>query len=127
LKLHAQVGTGVNAVTAYGPGYIEVNRVRHEGPLLLAPDQPPCAWAVGSWGELCASSFESVLALLPEVVLLGSGASQHFPAAAAIAPLARAGIGFESMDTAAACRTFNILAGEGRRVVGALLPPEATP
>ena len=61
----------------------------------------------------------------PEVVLLGTGARLRFPPAAVLAPLTRAGIGVEVMDTAAACRTYNILAGDGRRVVAALLMIES--
>jgi uncharacterized protein len=66
-----------------------------------------------------------VLALEPEVVLLGTGARQQFLHPSRLAPIYRAGVGVEIMTTAAACRTFNILVAEERRVVAALLPASA--
>jgi uncharacterized protein len=125
LKLHAQSLSNLNTVTGYGPEYIEVNRVRHAGSLILAPDVPVQAWSAVAFERLCAEDFEPVLALAPELVLVGTGARHRFLPAPVAAPLAQAGIGFETMDTAAACRTFNILLAEGRRVVGAFLPAQA--
>ncbi len=107
-------------MTGYGAGYIEVNRIRHTGSLLLTPEtvQP---WDADRLEQLLPRHFAQVLALEPELVLVGTGAGQRFAPAAILLPLVQAGIGFELMDTAAACRTFNILMAEGRRVVGAFL------
>ena len=121
MKLHVQATSNLNTVTAYGADYIEVNRIRHTGSLILAPDTPVRAWAATDFERLRPEHFEAVLELAPELVLVGTGATQRFLPAQTTSALSRAGIGFEVMDTAAACRTFNILLAEGRRVVGAFL------
>ena len=91
---------------------------------LLAPDQAIENWPVDAAGALDASHVEALLALQPELVILGTGPRQIFPAAAFMAGFLRKGIGIEVMDNAAAARTYNQLAGEGRRVVaGFILPP----
>jgi uncharacterized protein len=123
LKLHAQAPSNFNTVTGYGPDYIEVNRVRHAGSLIVAPDSPVRTWSADAIETLHEDDFVPVLALEPELVLVGTGAQQRFLPPALLASLAQAGVGFEVMDTAAACRTFNILMGENRRVVGAFLSP----
>ncbi len=124
MKLHAVRATHLNTVTAYGPGYIEVNGTRHRGNLLLLPDAPVRAWEVGSFDDLAAGDFESLLALNPEVILLGTGRRQRFAPPRVTVELLRARIAVEAMDTQAACRTFNILVSDGRRVAGALLQEE---
>jgi len=126
LKLHAQAPSTLNTVTAYGPDYIEINRIRHAGSIILTPDSPILSWAAGAFEQLQAEHFVPVLELAPELVLIGTGALLRFPAPPITLPLVRAGVGYEIMDTAAACRTFNILTAEGRRVVGAFLGCAAT-
>ena len=78
-------------------------------------------FAPGGFGALSEQDFEGLLASSPEIVLLGSGATQRFPHPGAFAPLMRARVGVEVMDTRAACRTYNILIAEGRNVVAALI------
>lgn len=73
--------------------------------------------------QIDAAAIESILALQPEVVLLGTGARAVFPPQAVLAQFLKRGIGLETMDSAAAARTFNVLAGEGRRVVAVFLLP----
>lgn len=91
---------------------------------VLAPDTLLEAWSVTDAGTLSAAQLEPMLALAPEVILLGSGATQVFPPAATLAACLGRGIGLEVMTNAAAARTFNVLAGEGRRVVaGFVLAP----
>jgi len=124
LKLHADAPTSLNTVTGYGPGFIEVNKTRHPGNLLLMPDAPARPWQATGFGSLRAEDFDSIVALRPEVVLLGTGRRQRFPDPRLTAALARAGVGLEVMDTAAACRTYNILMSEGRRVLAAFLQEE---
>jgi uncharacterized protein len=121
LKLHADPLTALNTVTAYGPGFIDINQTRHHGHLLVCPDRPVSAWDVGGFASLRREDFEAVAELAPEVVLLGTGERQRFVAPSLMAPLARRGVGVECMTTAAACRTYNILMAEGRRVVAAFL------
>jgi len=123
LKLHEQRDTHLNAVTGYGPGYIEINGVRHAGNLLLATASVQ-RWDVSGFDQLGPEDFEPVLQAKPELVLLGTGARHRSVSPRLTAFLARSGVGLEAMDTQAACRTFNILAGDGRRVVGAILQEE---
>ncbi len=90
---------------------------------LLAPDRAIENWLVDAASVLDASHVETLLALQPELVILGTGERQVFPAAAFMAGFLRKSIGIEVMDNAAAARTYNLLAGEGRRViVGFILP-----
>ncbi len=120
LKLHADPPSALNTVTAYGPGFIEVNKERHASSLVLAPDRLS-PWPVTEFEALAPEHFEALLALSPELVILGTGARQRFPQPQLARALLAAGIGVEAMDSAAACRTYNILMAEGRRVVAAVL------
>ncbi len=124
MKLHADAPTSLNTVTGYGPGFIEVNKARHHGHLLLVPDAPAQPWQAAAFDCLRAEDFDAVLALRPEIVLLGTGRRQRFPHPRLTCRLAAAGIGVEVMDTPAACRTYNILMSEGRRVLAAFLQEE---
>jgi uncharacterized protein len=121
LKLHADAPTALNTVTAYGPGFIEINKVRHASAVLLTPDRVE-PWAVASFDALDAGDLQRLRALDPEVALLGTGSRQRFPHPRLLRALSEARIGLEVMTTAAACRTYNILMAEGRKVVAALLP-----
>jgi uncharacterized protein len=124
LKLHEQRARHLNTVTGYGPGYIEINGARHAGNLILGATsvQP---WAVAGFELLRPEDFDPVLSLEPEVVLLGTGASYRLVHPRLTAGLARVGVALEAMDTKAACRTYNILAADGRRVAGAFLQEQA--
>jgi uncharacterized protein len=90
---------------------------------LLAPDRVIENWPVDAAAKLEAGHVEDMLALQPELVILGTGERQVFPAAAFMAGLLRRNIGIEVMDNAAAARTYNLLAGEGRRVVAGFILP----
>jgi uncharacterized protein len=92
---------------------------------LLAPDRVIEHWAVDAAEMLDANHVEALLALQPELVILGTGEKQLFPAAAFLAGFLRKGVGIEVMDNAAAARTYNLLAGEGRRVVAGFILPLA--
>jgi uncharacterized protein len=100
-----------------------VNEHRLERSFLLAPNQLVTDWRPRSVSELAAADLDAVLSLEPAVVLLGCGARLAFPAAAVMAACLTRGIGIEVMDNAAAARTFNVLATEGRRVVAGFLLP----
>lgn len=108
-------------ITGYGPGWVAINGVQHTGHLLVSSLGPSVPWEVESYEALAASHFDALLALQPELVLFGSGNSIRFPQPQWLQSLYRQRIGVETMDTQAACRTFNFLAGEGRKVVAALL------
>lgn len=121
MKLHADPLTYLNTVTGYGTGFIEINALRHSGSILVAPDAAVEPWSARSFEALAIDDFSALLRLKPELVLLGTGSRQRFPHPRLTRPLADARIGIEVMNTAAACRTYNILMSEGRRVVAAFL------
>ncbi len=93
---------------------------------LLAPDQAIENWAVDAASQLDVDHVEAMLALQPELVILGTGARQSFPSAAFMACFLRRHIGIEVMDNGAAARTYNLLAGEGRRVIAGFILPAPT-
>jgi uncharacterized protein len=121
MKLHRDAASGLNAVTAYGPGHVMINEQRFERGLVLMPERIVEGWAVAGFAGLDEAQMRQLVELAPELVLLGTGARQRFPAPALLRPLVEARIGFEIMDLPAACRTYNILMAEGRRVAAALI------
>ena len=125
MKFQPDSFAGRNAITRLESGALWVNATRHEGAVLVPWQGAPTAWSVTGFETLDAAHFEALLGLGPELVIFGSGARHRFVAPALYRALIEARIGLEAMDTAAACRTFNVLASEGRSVVAALLPPAA--
>ncbi len=121
MKLQLEQNSSLNLVTGYGADHLLINKVRHDGNVVLTTTRIIRDWAPGGFERLAATDFDAVLALEPEVVLIGTGARLRFPAPATLRPLIDARIGFEVMDLAAACRTYNVLATEGRAVAAALL------
>lgn len=126
MKLHSDPASALNTVTAYGDGYVEVNRVRFEHAVVFGPEGDIVAWPVASFEDVDTSAMEYLARPAapspPEVVLIGTGARQRFLSPSLLRPLLKAGVGVEMMDTLAASRTYNILMAEGRRVVAALIP-----
>ena len=120
MKLHATAPGARNTFTAYGEGYVAVNGARHASSLIVLPDRL-LPWEVAGFDALEESSFAALAGLHPEIVLLGTGARQRFPHPRLTRALLEARIGLEVMDLQAACRTYNILAAEERRVAAALL------
>ncbi|MGJ4728362.1 Mth938-like domain-containing protein [Luteimonas sp. SDU101] len=98
-----------------------VNERRLEASFIVAPDRLIEGWPVTDVGALQVDDLEPLLALEPELVVLGCGANQAFPPPAVLAACLSRGIGLESMTNAAAARTYNVLAGEGRRVVAGFI------
>ena len=121
LKLHQESNVERNNVTAYGPDYVEVNKERHTSSLLLFPEGPVVPWPVSRFDALSAADFELLAQAAPELVIFGSGQRLRFAHPRFFAALSAQRIGVETMDFTAACRTFNILVSEGRRVAAALL------
>jgi uncharacterized protein len=120
VKLQLAGAAGRNTITGYGAGYVLVNGARHEENLVVLPDRI-LPWSAAGFGSLAAEDLLELARLDLEVVLLGMGATLRFPSPQITRPLVEAGIGFEVMDSQAACRTYNILAAEERRVAAALL------
>ena len=120
MKLHASAPTHLHTFTAYGEGYVMVNGARHTASLLVLPEHLE-PWPVAGFEALAEEHFARIASLGPEVVLLGTGTRLRFPHPRLTAALARAKIGLEVMDLQAACRTYNILMAEERKVLAALL------
>ena len=120
MKLHADAGA--TRITSYGPGWFAIgDRVVRCG-IVISADGTVESWPPALLADLDESHLRQLFALEPEVVLLGTGMHQEFPPAEVLRTFAERGVGFEVMDTAAACRTFNVLAAESREVVAGLLP-----
>ena len=113
--------SGINLIRSYGNGELRVNENVYRGAVILSASTLIAEANIHNLDALVALDVARTLALEPEMVLLGTGERQVFPAPAFGAQFLRAGIGFEVMDTSAACRTYNVLAGEQRRVVAMLL------
>ena len=120
MKFHLSRAPG-NVFTGHGADYVRLGVVEYRANLLVTPDQVVTGWAAGGFEALTEADFAALAELKPEVVLFGTGASLRFPHPRLTRALTDAGIGVEVMDTPAACRTFNILAAEGRRVAAAVL------
>jgi uncharacterized protein len=121
LKLHQDSSGALNTVTGYGADYVEINLVRHSGSILVLPQAPVIPWPVDSFDQLSAEHFAMLVDSAPEVVVFGSGEKLRFPHPRLTAALTAKRIGVETMDFKAACRTYNILMAEGRKVAAALL------
>lgn len=121
MKIEREQAAGKNAFTGYGTGYVEINGARHRASLVVNAERVLTDWPATSVEVLSADHMAAIVELKPEIVLLGTGASFRFPERPLLAPLYKAGIGVEVMDTPAACRTYNILLAEGRDVVAALI------
>ena len=121
MKIEREQVGGRNTFTGYGEGYVEINRARHAASLVVSGERLVTDWPARSIEALTADHMAAIVELKPEIVLLGTGPAFRFPEQQLLAPLYKAGIGVEVMDTPAACRTYNILQGEGRNVVAALI------
>ncbi len=122
MKLHTPTTGTLNTVTAYGDGFVEINKRSYPHPVLVFPETETRPWAVDGFESLTAEAFDAVIAAQPAVLIIGTGARQRFLHPRLLAGLHAARIGVETMDTGAACRTYNVLMAEGRQVAAALLP-----
>ncbi len=121
MKLHLTQAEGQNLITGYGEGWVEINRKRYSHSLIVLPESIIEDWPASDFESLTAEHFQKIAELKPEVVLLGTGAKHRFIHPRLTAPLTAIGISVECMDTAAACRTYNILMGEGRQVAAGVI------
>lgn len=121
MKLQADRAEGVNIINAYTADSVSVNGEVHTSSILVPPTGPVEPWAVRTLSDLTSTHFERMAEARPELVIFGSGRQLRFPSPSVLQPLMAARIGIETMDTAAAARTYNILVAEGRRVMAALL------
>lgn len=121
MKLHATETKQYQTVTAYDDRGIELNASRFEYSLLVLPETPPTAWPVEAFEHLTTEHFAQIDATQPDVVILGTGLRQRFVHPRLTSVLTARRIGIECMDNQAACRTYNILMAEGRKVALALI------
>lgn len=121
MKLSLETPASVNFIRSYARGTITINEETVSRSVIVMSNRIIRDWPPQTFEQLESAHFEGLAALDPEVVLLGTGERLRFPAPAHSACLLEHGIGLEVMDTAAACRTYNILAAEGRKVAAALL------
>lgn len=120
MKLHLTPNEGRQLFSGYGSGYVAVNTVRYERNVLVSPEAV-VEWPVGDFETLTPADFQFIREAQPEILILGTGTTQRFPPLELARALAASGAGVEIMDTKAACRTYNILVAEGRKVMAAIL------
>jgi uncharacterized protein len=121
MKLHATSTQHYQTVTAYDDAGVEINAVRFTQSLVVLPEVAPVVWPPASFDALTQEHFAEIDATLPDVVILGTGKRQRFVHPKLTAALTARRIGVECMDNQAACRTYNILMAEGRKVALALI------
>lgn len=121
MKLHLNDARGNNQFTGYGEGYVQINGQNYGANLIVLPTRIIPDWHEGGVATLSEAHFERMLELDCEIILLGTGKVLRFPHPSLSRSLLHARVGLEVMDSAAACRTYNILLAEGRKVAAALL------
>ncbi|MGM0552935.1 MAG: Mth938-like domain-containing protein [Pseudomonadota bacterium] len=108
-------------VTGYAPGTVGINQVAYTRSLIIRPHRLDADWPVPAVDDLALEHLQPVLESPPEVLLIGTGTTQRFPERSLWRSLRERGLGVEVMDTAAACRTYNLIMAEGRDVAAALI------
>lgn len=122
MKLHLQQGEeGLYVIQAVEPGCVTINDTAYTRSLIVSSARILANWPPPDFASLEAGHLSLILPLQPDIILLGTGAKQRFPEAALLRDIVDAKIGLEIMDTAAACRTYNVLLSEGRNVAAALI------
>ena len=120
MKLHASATGTLNTFSGYGEGFVLVNGQRREKNMIVMPEQW-LPWSATSFDALKEEDFQIFLGMHLEILLLGTGPKQRFPHPRLTRHLTAKRVGIEAMDLQAACRTYNILMAEERRVAAALL------
>ena len=121
MKLSLDLPARINVIRAYGPGELRIGEATYRSSVIVTASALIEDWRPARMDDLQPADLEPVVALKPAVLLIGSGPRQQFPDRAVLAALYAARIGFEIMDTGAACRTYNVLVAEGRDVAAALM------
>ena len=127
MKLQADRIEGLNAISRHATDGVVVNGIEHRNSVIVPWQGEVVGWPIREFVLLEARHFEMLAALKPELVIFGSGSRIRFPKPALLRPLIDRRIGIETMDTAAASRTYNVLLAEGRKVLLALLFETAAP
>ncbi len=121
MRFSLDIDTRLNFVRGYGSGWIRINEREIRRSVIVTPEQLVTDWPPQTFADLEGGHFEALARLEPEIVVLGTGDLQRFPHPRLTQSLLARGVGVEVMTTAAACRTYNIIMLEGRRVAAALL------
>ena len=121
MKLHTTPTQQYQTVTGYDEHGVEINAIAYGHSLVVLPEAAPVPWPVATFDDLRTEHFEQLDALSPDVVIVGTGARQRFAHPKLFSMLTARRIGIECMDSQAACRTYNILMAEGRKVALALI------
>src|ERR1035437_3921668 len=121
MKLQPVQTAGENIFTAYGEGYVSINAVRYNSNLIILPERLIPDWTQATFDTLGVADFELLATLDTEIILLGTGKQLRFPRPQLLQPLIEAHKGLEVMSIHAACRTYNVLISEGRKVAAALI------
>lgn len=121
MKFNLDQPSTAHVVRAYGPGVLRIGERSYDASLIVTATTLIERWRPRRMEDLAPEDLEPALALQPDVLLVGSGLRQKFPDRKVLAALYQARIGFEIMDTGAACRTYNVLVAEGRSVAAALI------
>lgn len=121
MKFTDETLKGTLLVRSYSPDEVRVGETVLRHSFLISSTQLVADWKPQRVEDLTVEDIEAIVALEPEIVILGSGNQQKFPETRWLANLLSRGIGCEVMDTGAACRTYNVLVSEDRKVVGALM------
>lgn len=121
MQIQRENAKGKHVINSFEPGTVVINDTDYHRSLLVSETILDTDWSLENIDAITEAHCQRILTLKPQLVLLGTGVKQRFPAQALLAPLYQANIGVEIMDTHAACRTFNVLLAEDRRVVAALI------
>ncbi len=121
MKFHLIQSDNKNLITGYGLNWVEVNQVRHQSSLIVTPDQMLLEWSVKTIKDINENSFEAIKFLDIEIILLGTGNTQEHLEPRLLEYFSKKNIAIESMSNQSACRTYNILANEERKVLLALM------
>ncbi len=118
---HEKISPQSHIITHYEPGTLTIQGQRYTQNMVLSPQHIAIDWPCTDISQLNEAACQALLALQPEVIIIGTGLKLRFPPIHALRPLVEAGIGYEIMDTRNACATFNVLLTEGRQVVAGLI------
>lgn len=126
MKFTEHRDSNILSVKKYQPGLVKINDIDVYSSCFLSQNELKTDWPCHHISELNEDHLDQLLELMPEVIVLGTGEQQTFPAPKLFAYCAQKGIGLEVMDNAAACRTYNVLTTEDREIVLALILPEVS-
>ena len=121
MKFHLIQSDNKNLITGYDSNWVEVNQERYHSSLIMTPNQLLLEWPVKSIKDIKENSFEAIESLNVEIILLGTGNIQEHLQPRLIEYFSKKNIAIESMNNQSACRTYNILANEERKVLLALM------